>query len=145
MIVVLLYLIASIAMSTMLERNRKSVAVVGHALLFAFALFVLLFATDIPVFKNFMLRFFDEEHYNNLLARIALQDVPVLVPFAIAELFALVQLFVTALYFGCKVVARIVGKLKRNFVLLRSENVPLTTAELMLGTKIYSILQVFRC
>ena len=104
MLIVLLYFVANIMLSMCTERTRKIAAVIGHTVLFAFTFCLLLFCTDIPVFKNLFLTMFDEKHYNNLMVRLGVADVSVMVPFAIVELIVVLQMIVSALVFAARVV-----------------------------------------
>ena len=104
MIVVLMYLVANVAMSTMLERSRKGVAVVSHALMFLFTFVLLLFFADIPMIAEPLENFLGTINYRKLINAVALNDVSVLIPFAIVEVIVVLQMLFSLLFVAVEAV-----------------------------------------
>ncbi len=146
MVIVLLYLIANIVLSTIVEKNRRGTMVICHAVLFFFTLTMLLMCSDVPVFGN-LAKFLMGDVYDSFLSDVMCGNrVAVMVPFVLVEFFAIVQMVISVLFVATEVVCGMFAANRKKYVFIADEHrtsryttVPVYTQ------KLYYVLSVLRC
>lgn len=145
MIVVLMYLVANVAMSTMLERSRKGVAVVSHALMFLFTFVLLLFFADIPMIAEPLENFLGTINYRKLINAVALNDVSVLIPFAIVEVIVVLQMLFSLLFVAVEAVGYVFGKKRKDYDKVDDGQESVSLPDVVISQKFYYLFSVLRC
>ena len=145
MLIVLLYVIANIALSTALEKNRKSAAVISHALLFFMTFCLLLFFSDSPFVHNPLRDLLGNDEFRWLTEIIAMNDVPVLVPFAIVEVILVVQMVLVAVFFASKVVESLLSGKHRDYEEIHDRQGKFSLPNVVVSQKFYYLFSVLRC
>ncbi len=146
MVIVLLYLIANLVLSTIVEKNRRGTTVICHAVLFFFTLTMLLMCSDVPVFGN-LAKFLMGDVYDSFLSDVMCGNrVAVMVPFVLVEFFAIVQMVISVLFVATEVVCGMFAANRKKYVFIADEHrtsryttVPVYTQ------KLYCVLSVLRC
>ncbi len=146
MVIVLLYLIANIVLSTIVEKNRRGTTVICHAVLFCFTLTMLLMCSDVPVFGN-LAKFLMGDVYDSFLSDVMCGNrVAVIVPFVLVEIFAIVQMVISVLFVATEVVCGMFAANRKKYVFIADEHcIRHYTTVPVYTKKIYYVLSVLRC
>ena len=145
LVVMILYFIANVALSTALDRHPKRSAVIGHAFLFGFTFVLVLFCTDIPAFRNVMVGLLGSQ-YDHVMGTILIGDVPVLLPFAVVEFLVLVQMFVATVVFASRVVVKLIGAARKKYEFLHDIDQQKPCVPVVVERKkLYYILSTLLC
>lgn len=145
MSILLFYVAVNILIAASLENNRKSIAVIFHAVLVTISLGVLFFWSNESAVSFALSNMLGDEAYRTLTKMLFLGDVSMMVPLVFVQAILLLQTIIVVVFAVQQFVNDLFSHKVRNYTLLSGKDFCEKIPFVAFRKKLYYLLSVIRC